>query len=331
MAGPTSEARTEHAGATGRSGGVLALAGGVGGAKLAVGLARILSPDALTVVVNTGDDETFYGLHISPDIDTVTYSLAGLANPDTGWGVAGDTFNALETLGRLGAETWFGLGDHDLALHLRRTEMLRDGMTLSEVTGELARRMGVDHPIVPMSDEPVRTIIESDDGEMSFQEYFVHRRSEPAVRGLRFHGVDSAKPAPAFKAALERADAIVFCPSNPFLSIDPMLALPGVRDLVAAARVPRVVVSPIIGGRAVKGPAARIFETLANKPPSALAVAEHYSGIATHFVMDNEDEPSREAVEALGYTVLVTGTLMTSDAHKVALASALCDMVGVPA
>lgn len=310
---------------------LLALAGGVGGAKLAVGLARILSPEALTVVVNTGDDETFYGLHISPDIDTVTYSLAGLANPDTGWGFAGDTFNALETLGRLGADTWFGLGDHDLALHLRRTGMLRCGMTLSQVTGELARRMGVDHPIVPMSDDPVRTIVESDDGEMSFQEYFVHRRAEPVVRGLRFDGAVSAKPAPVFKAALKNADAIVFCPSNPFLSIDPILALPGVRDLIADARAPCVVVSPIIGGRAVKGPAARIFETLANKPPSATAVAEHYSGMATHFVMDTEDKTSREAVEALGYTVLVTGTLMTTDAHKVALASAICEMVGVPA
>jgi len=310
---------------------VLALAGGVGGAKLAVGLAKILSPDALTVVVNTGDDETFYGLHVSPDIDTVTYSMAGLANPDTGWGFVGDTFNALETLERLGADTWFGLGDHDLALHLRRTDMLRGGMTLSEVTGELARRMGVDHPVVPMSDEPVRTIVESDDGEMSFQEYFVHRRAEPEVRGLRFDGVDSARPAPAFKSALQSADAIVFCPSNPFLSIDPILALPGVRDLIAAAPVPIVVVSPIIGGKAVKGPAARIFETLADKPPSALAVAEHYAGMATHFVMDNEDEASREAVEALGYTVLVTGTLMTCEARKVALASAICDMVGVPA
>ncbi|MFP6593937.1 MAG: 2-phospho-L-lactate transferase [Dehalococcoidia bacterium] len=313
----------------GRHGDVLALAGGVGGAKLAVGLARILEPDALTIVVNTGDDETFYGLHVSPDIDTVTYSLAGLANPETGWGYAGDTFNALETLKTLGADTWFGLGDHDLALHLRRTEMLLSGMTLSEVTLDLAGRMGVRHPIVPMSDQPVRTIIESADGEMSFQEYFVHRRSEPEVIGLRFDGADSATASPVFQAALENADAIVFCPSNPFLSVDPILALPGVRDPIAAASVPIVVVSPIIGGRAVKGPAARIFETFAHKPPSALAVAEHYEGLATHFVMDNEDEASQEAVEALGYRVLVTETLMTEDAHKIALATAVCQMAGV--
>ncbi|MDP6822239.1 MAG: 2-phospho-L-lactate transferase [Dehalococcoidia bacterium] len=312
-----------------RAGGVLALAGGVGGAKLAVGLAEILEPDALTVVVNTGDDETFYGLHVSPDIDTVTYSMAGLANPETGWGFAGDTFNALETLKTLGADAWFGLGDHDLALHLRRSELLRSGMTLSEVTLDLADKMGVQHPIVPMSDQPVRTIIESGDGEMSFQEYFVHRRSEPEVTGLRFDGADSASPSPAFKAALGSADAIVFCPSNPFLSVDPILAVPGVRRLVAAALVPVVVVSPIIGGRAVKGPAARIFETLAHKPPSALAVAEHYSGIATHFVMDNEDESSRQAVEALGYQVLVTETLMTTNKHKIDLAAAVCDMAGV--
>jgi|AP95_1055475.scaffolds.fasta_scaffold02188_8 LPPG:FO 2-phospho-L-lactate transferase len=313
----------------GRTGGVLALAGGVGGAKLAVGLARILEPDALTIVVNTGDDETFYGLHISPDIDTVTYSLAGLANPETGWGYVGDTFNALETLKTLGADAWFGLGDHDLALHLRRTDMLRSGMTLSEVTLDLAGRMGVRHQIVPMSDQRVRTIIESTDGEMSFQEYFVHRRSEPEVIGLRFDGAESANASPVFHTALETVDAIVFCPSNPFLSVDPILALPGVRDLIAAASVPIVIVSPIIGGRAVKGPAARIFETFAHKPPSALAVAEHYEGLATHFVMDNEDEASREAVEALGYQVLVTETLMTEDADKIALATAVCEMAAV--
>ncbi|MDA1257612.1 MAG: 2-phospho-L-lactate transferase CofD family protein, partial [Chloroflexi bacterium] len=190
MAKASSEQRTGKIAVSAPARGVLALAGGVGGAKLAVGLARILPPDALTIVVNTGDDETFFGLHVSPDIDTVTYSLAGLANPDTGWGFAGDTFNALDTLGRLGAETWFGLGDHDLALQIRRTEMLRGGMTLSEVTLDLARRMGVDHPVVPMSDDPVRTIVESDDGEMSFQEYFVRRRAEPEVRGLRFDGAD---------------------------------------------------------------------------------------------------------------------------------------------
>ncbi len=313
----------------GRTGGVLALAGGVGGAKLAVGLARILKPDALSIVVNTGDDETFYGLHVSPDIDTVTYSMAGLANPETGWGYVGDTFNALETLKTLGADAWFGLGDHDLALHLRRTDMLRSGMTLSEITFDLAARMGVRHPIAPMSDQPVRTIIESTDGEMSFQEYFVHRRSEPEVIGLRFNGAESANASPVFQNALENADAIVFCPSNPFLSVDPILALPGVRDLIVGASVPIVVVSPIIGGRAVKGPATRIFETFAHKPPSALAVAEHYEGMATHFVMDNEDEASREAVETLGYQVLVTETLMTEEAHKIALATAVCEMAGV--
>ena len=309
--------------------GVLALAGGVGGAKLAVGLARILKPDALTIVVNTGDDETFYGLHISPDIDTVTYSLAGLANPETGWGFAGDTFNALETLKTLGADAWFGLGDHDLALHLRRTDMLRSGMTLSAVTLDLTGRMGVRHPVVPMSDQPVRTIIKSTDGEMSFQEYFVHLRSEPEVIGLRFDGADSANASPVFQRALENAEAIVFCPSNPFLSVDPILALPDVREMIVALDVPRVVVSPIIGGRAVKGPAARIFETFAHKPPSALAVAEHYEGMATHFVMDSEDAASRDAVEALGYQVLVTETLMTEDAHKIALATAVCKMAGV--
>jgi LPPG:FO 2-phospho-L-lactate transferase len=318
-----------RAGNNQRSGSVLALAGGVGGAKLAVGLAHVLEPDALTVVVNTGDDETFYGLHVSPDIDTVTYSMAGLANPETGWGFAGDSFNALETLKNLGVDAWFGLGDHDLALHLRRTDMLKSGMSLSEVTFELANRMGVRHPIVPMSDQRVRTIIESTNGEMSFQEYFVHRRSEPEVIGLRFDGVDSAEPSLAFTSAITSADAIVICPSNPFLSVDPILAIPGVRELIASTDVPLAVVSPIIGGRAVKGPAARNFETFAHKSASALAVAEHYSGMATHFVMDNEDESSREAVEALGYRVLVTETLMATEKHKIDLAAAVCNMVGV--
>ncbi|MBT3943382.1 MAG: 2-phospho-L-lactate transferase [Chloroflexi bacterium] len=313
-----------------KPGGVLALAGGVGGAKLALGLSRVLAPKDLTVVVNTGDDEIFYGLHVSPDIDTVTYSLAGLANPETGWGFAGDTFNALETLGTLGADTWFGLGDHDLALHIRRSDMLRSGMTLSEVTLELSNRMGVRHPIVPMSDQRVSTVIESSDGEMPFQEYFVHRRSEPDVLGLRFDGVKLAKPAPVFAASIQNASAIVFCPSNPFLSVDPILAIPGTKVGIADSGVPRVIVSPIIGGQAIKGPAARIFETFANKPPSALAVAQHYAGLATHFVMDTVDEASRSEVEALGYTVLVTETLMTSEEHKIALAKAVCEMVGVP-
>ncbi|MFP6680111.1 MAG: 2-phospho-L-lactate transferase [Dehalococcoidia bacterium] len=311
------------------SGGVLALAGGVGGAKLALGLCRILAPDDLTVVVNTGDDETFYGLHVSPDIDTVTYTLAGLANPETGWGFDGDTFNALETLGTLGADTWFGLGDHDLALHIRRTDLLRSGMTLSEVTLELAGRMGVRHRIAPMSDQPVKTIVNSTDGEMSFQEYFVHQRSNPDVNGLRFDGVMDALPSPAFVESIKKASAIVFCPSNPFLSLDPILEIPTVKDRMIKSGVPRIVVSPIIGGKAVKGPAARIFETLAQTPPSALAVAEHYAGMGTHFVMDSEDEQSRIAVESLGYSVLVTDTLMNTEAHKIALARSVCQMVGV--
>ena len=180
-----------------------------------------------------------------------------------------------------------------------------------------------------MSDQPVRTIIKSTDGEMSFQEYFVHRRSEPEVIGLRFEGADSATASPVFQRALENVEAIVFCPSNPFLSVDPILALPDVREMIVASDVPRVIVSPIIGGRAVKGPAARIFETFAHKPPSALAVAEHYEGMATHFVMDNEDEASRDAVEALGYQVLVTETLMIEDTHKIALSTAVCKMAGV--
>ena len=234
---------------------ILALAGGVGGAKLALGLCRLLPPEELDIVVNTGDDEVFYGLHVSPDLDTVMYTLAGLANPETGWGVRSDTFNALEMRGRYGASTWFRLGDRDLATHLRRTQLLREGESLSRTTRLLCSGLGIEHGVLPMSDQPVRTVVETDQGEMPFQEYFVKRRCEPRVRGLRFVGAEEARPSPGFHAALGRAGAMVFCPSNPFLSIAPILALPGVRERIAAFSGSRVVVSPIVGCQALRGPA----------------------------------------------------------------------------
>ena len=308
---------------------LLALAGGVGGAKLALGLSRLLPPEALTIVVNTGDDDEFHGLHVSPDLDTVMYTLAGLANPETGWGLRDESFHALEALGRLGGETWFRLGDRDLATHVRRTELLRQGASLSDVTAELCRRLGVRHTVAPMSDDCVRTQLETDAGALSFQEYFVKHACEPSVRSVRFAGAESARPSPAFTAALARATAVVFCPSNPFLSVAPVLALPGVREAIALPRRPVVVVSPIISGAAVRGPAAKLFEQLLGEPASAAAVASYYRGLASHFVLDERDSRLRPEIEALGYAVAVAQTLMASDDDKTALARVVCELAGV--
>jgi LPPG:FO 2-phospho-L-lactate transferase len=312
------------------TGHVLALAGGVGGAKLALGLARVLPPEALTIVVNTGDDEEFHGLHVSPDLDTVMYTLAGVANQDTGWGLKDETFRVLEALGRLGAETWFSLGDRDLATHIRRSELLAAGRSLSEVTSELCNRLGVRHTVAPMSDGRVRTIVETDAGTLSFQEYFVKHRCEPEVRVLRFEGADAARPSPAFAAALEGAGAVVVCPSNPFLSVAPILALPGVTECVARPGRPVAVVSPIIAGAAVKGPTAKLFSELEGWPASAVAVAARYHGLATHFVLDEQDGALAPEIESLGYEVHVARTLMRTDADKIALARAVCEFVRLP-
>ena len=309
---------------------VLALAGGVGGAKLALGLARVLSPEALTIIVNTGDDDEPHGLPVSPDLDTVTYTLAGLANPEMGWGLAGDSRRVLDALGRLGSDTWFWLGDLDIATHIRRAELLRAGRMLSEATAEISSRLGVKHTIAPMTDDRVRTVVDTDEGVLPFQDYFVRRRCEPRVNRLIFDGAEGAKPSPVFDEALDNAAAVVFCPSNPFLSIGPILAVPTVRDcLVSRPGRPLAVVSPIIGGQAVKGPAARLFEELLGEAPSALGVARHYRGQVSHFVLDNEDAALSHEVESLGYSVLVTQTLMKTEEDKIALARAVCDFVGV--
>ncbi|MBM4027599.1 MAG: 2-phospho-L-lactate transferase [Planctomycetes bacterium] len=308
---------------------LLALAGGVGGAKLAFGLARVLPPDALTIVVNTGDDEVFWGLHVSPDLDTVMYTLAGDVNPGTGWGLRDDTFYVLEALARLGIDTWFRLGDRDLATHIRRTELLRAGHALTQVTQDLCRRFGVSHAIVPMSDNPVRTVVDTDLGVLSFQEYFVRHRCVPRVRALRFDGAETAKPSPAFVEAIQRAAAVVLCPSNPFLSLAPILALPGVKEGLTAVTGPKIAISPIIAGKAVKGPAAKLLEELTAEPATCVSVARMYRGLCTHFVIDREDEAHRSEVEAFGYTVVVTRTLMETEEDKVALARTVCVLAGV--
>jgi LPPG:FO 2-phospho-L-lactate transferase len=307
---------------------ILALAGGVGGARLALGLSRLLPPAALTIAVNTGDDEVFHGLHVSPDLDTVMYTLAGIQNPETGWGLLGESFAALAMLEELGGETWFRLGDRDLGTHLRRTELLHAGRSLSEVTSGLCRSLGVAHTVVPMTDERVRTVAIAEDGELAFQDYFVRLRCEPRLRGVRFDGIETAQPSAGFREALATASTIVFCPSNPFVSIDPILALQGVRDLVKGFGGKRIAVSPIIGGEAVKGPAAKMFAELGEEP-SALAVARRYRGLCDVFVLDTVDAELAAEVTALGMEPLITQTLMLDDAAKVELARAVLHAAGV--
>jgi LPPG:FO 2-phospho-L-lactate transferase len=308
---------------------ILALAGGVGGAKLVLGLARILPPEALTVIVNTGDDDEFHGLHVSPDLDTVVYTLAGLSNPDTGWGLLGETFEVLAGLQRLGAETWFNLGDRDLATHIRRSYLLRRGATLSDVTSELCKRLGVQYVVAPMTDGSVRTRVDTDAGEMSFQEYFVKHRCEPYVRSLEYAGAPDAAPSPALDAALNRATAVVVCPSNPFLSVEPILSLPGVKQRLGQNGRPVAVVTPIIGGKAIKGPADRLFAQLLGETASSVAVARYYRGLATHFILDAQDAGETADIEALGYGVSVQQTLMRNDADKLNLARAVCEYLHI--
>nr|MCS5657580.1 2-phospho-L-lactate transferase [Dehalococcoidia bacterium] len=267
---------------------VLALAGGVGGAKLALGLARILPPDKLAIVVNTGDDESFYGLHVSPDLDTVMYTLAGLSNTDTGWGLAGDTFQALDMLGRYGTDTWFNLGDRDLATHIHRTELLRQGATLSEVTAELCSRVGIEHRIAPMSDQPVRTFLTTQSGDLAMQDYFVRQRSEPQVTSVKYVGSEAASPSPVLRSAMEKANLLVLCPSNPYLSVGPILAIPGVREGLESFGGFRVAVSPIVGGSALRGPAAKMMGELGNDA-SCAGVARQYMGITDAFLIDHQD------------------------------------------
>jgi LPPG:FO 2-phospho-L-lactate transferase len=297
---------------------VVALAGGVGGAKLVDGLARVLPPEYLTVIVNTGDDFEHVGLDICPDLDTIVYTLAGVANPKTGWGRAGETWNFLGTLDELGGPTWFRLGDRDLALHVERTRRLRSGWTLSEFTQQVCERFNIDVRVIPMSDDPVRTIVVTHEGELPFQEYFVAQRCEPVVCGFRFQGVELAKPAPGVVEALSTADAVVFCPSNPWVSLDPILAVPGIQPAIQSKIV--VGVSPIIGGKAIKGPTDKIYREL-GIAPSALAVAEHYRQILTGFVCDQEDHLLAEEIGQLGMKTLVSNTVMRGldDRHRLAL------------
>ena len=298
---------------------VLALAGGVGGAKLALGLSLCLPPGDLIICVNTGDDEAFHGLHVSPDLDTMMYTLSGFSNKEKGWGVAGDTFTALEMLGKFGVDTWFNLGDRDLATHILRTQMLSEGKTLSETTSELNKSLGVFHEIVPMSDDPVKTVLSTDEGELPMQRYFVGRRAEPIVSEVRYRGADVADASPGLHDALTKAALLVFCPSNPYLSLGPILALPEVRQRIRTFPGKRICVSPIVGGDAVNGPAGKIMAEL-GKEVSCVEVAREYRDICDVLVIDSQDRALASQVEEMGVTPLVTSTIMETEEDKIALA-----------
>ena len=299
---------------------VCALAGGVGGAKLASGLQDVLPPGDLSVVVNTADDFDLWGLHICPDLDTVMYTLAGIANPDTGWGVADESFETLNMLERYGEEAWFKLGDRDLATHVLRTSRVRSGEALTEVTSKLSGALGVESAVLPMSDDPVLTVLETPEGRLEFQEYFVRRRQQDEVLGVELRGIRDARPTERVLAAISGADAIILCPSNPVVSVGPILALPGMTEALASSSAPRVAVSPIVGGRALKGPADRMLASLGHEV-SATGVARMYAGLVDGMIVDRADENERAGIEALGMRVLVTQSVMRDAGDRARLAA----------
>ena len=302
------------------------LAGGVGAARFLEGLCRAVDPADVTAICNVGDDFAWHGLHVSPDIDTVIYTLAGLEG-EFGWGMRGDTLAALGELTELGEEPWFRIGDRDLATHVWRTERLRAGQPLSEVTTHLARLRGLELAMLPVTDDPHPTVVVTPEGPLAFQDYFVRGRASADVVGIEFPEAASARPAPGVLDALTGADAVLLAPSNPFVSIEPVLAVPGVRDALRDTSAPRVAVSPIVGGEAVKGPAAAMLRTLGHEV-SALGVARLYTGLVDVFVLDEVDRALAPAVETLGMRVVVTDTMMTSPERRLALASEVVGAAG---
>ncbi|MGC4190669.1 MAG: 2-phospho-L-lactate transferase [Thermomicrobiales bacterium] len=305
---------------------VTMLAGGVGGAKLAQGFARLLPDPRLQIIVNTADDFHLYGLAISPDIDTVTYTLAGMANPVQGWGIADDTRHTLDAIARLGGESWFLLGDRDFATHILRTQRLQRGDALSRITGDFAHALGIGPRILPMTDQPVATVLETPEGSLEFQDYFVARRQADDVLGVRFAGIESATPAPGVLDALVQADIVVIAPSNPIVSVGPILAVPGVRDALASANGVRIAVSPIVGGKALKGPADRMLATLGHEV-SALGVARIYAGLIDVLAIDTVDADQAPSIEALGIRTIVTNTIMGGPEDRERLAAEVLDRV----
>ena len=302
---------------------IVALAGGVGGAKLVDGLAQHLQPEQFTIVVNVGDDFDHLGLRIFPDLDTVCYTLAGKANPVTGWGRAGETWHALESLAEIDGPTWFRLGDLDLGTHLERTRRLRNGERLSQITRDFCRSWGSKFTVLPASDDSVPTWVYTDEGELSFQEYFVLRQCQPRVSGFRFADVEKARPAPGVLEAIWEARLIIICPSNPWVSIAPILAIPGIREAMEAR--PVIAITPIIGGETVKGPAAKMYRELSLQP-SPRAVARHYNGLLAGFVLDQEDEQQAEGLRREQLEILVTDTIMKTRADRIRLAGEVLEL-----
>ena len=297
------------------------LSGGVGGAKFALGLSRVLRPEQLTIIANTGDDFTHLGLAISPDLDTLMYTLAGMVNEQTGWGCRDETWSCLAGLEALGAETWFRLGDRDLATHLERTRLLATGQTLTQVTRHLCAQLGVAVNLLPMSDAPIRTLIDSDAGTLAFQDYFVRRRAEPRVTGLRYDGATRAPPTAALASLLTDPDlaAIFIAPSNPYLSIDPILAIPSLAAALRSSAAPVIAISPIVGGRALKGPTAKIMGEL-GVPVTAGAIAHHYRDLLDGYILDDSDRAEADALLAGGLAVGATHTVMTTLEDRMHLA-----------
>jgi len=304
---------------------ITALAGGVGASKLLLGLYEVMDPGALTVVVNTGDDITLHGLKISPDLDIVTYTLAGIVDPTKGWGFRGETFHALKRLAAFGRANWFNLGDRDLATHIHRSALLAEGKSLSDATESIRLALGVKSRILPMSDESVPTIIDSSEGALHFQEYLVKRRAEPVVRGIRFDGVENARPAHGVLQAISDANRIVICPSNPLISIGPILAVHGVREALRARKKDVVAVCPIVGGKSLKGPSDKMLEQLGYRT-SAEGVANLYADFAGTFVIDPFDKSQAQEINKLGMKVVVLPTVMKTGAQKRKLASAILSL-----
>ncbi len=307
---------------------VVVLAGGVGAARFLRGLVQVVPASELVVVVNTADDIWWHGLYVSPDLDTVTYWLAGIADEQRGWGIRGDTFTAQQAMARLGLPTWFQVGDQDLATHVYRTARLRDGAPLHAVTAEIAQRLGVQARLLPMSDQPVTTRLRTDEGDLHFQEYFVREACRLAVREIYWTGLERARPAPGVAEAIASARAVLIAPSNPVISVGPILLVPGLRDLLIAARQRTVAVSPLIGGRAVKGPTVELMQAQGQEP-TALGVARMYADCATGFVLDPADATQESAIWGLGYRVATIPTLLDDPRAARAVAAAALDLAGV--
>lgn len=299
---------------------ILALTGGTGGAKLIEGLAAELDADELTIVCNTADDTLVHGLYVSPDLDTITYTLAGLIDPDQGWGLRNDTFAVLQQLGQLGVQTWFKLGDRDLALHIRRTQLINEGLKLSEVTDQLCRALGIKPKILPMSDEKVQTRVNTPQGEISFQEFFVKEHWTREVTGIHFAGVEQSQPAPGVLEAMRRAEGVIVCPSNPITSIGPILAVPGIRSALAALAVPVVGVSPLIGATAISGPAHKLM-LACGYDPSSLGVARHYGDILDRLFIAAEDQNLASSIQDLSIGPVCTDIRMMTANDKRRLAA----------